>query len=502
MNVSDWIRKDHQRVVDQRGMEIPPTWFAQESTDLVGDELGQHVHISGRNRQVARRVADLLGSASEMAVVSTFLLADRDVEDALMAAAKRGVRVYAMLASEARLGREESDGEFDQRVLSEHKKMLKRLAGHVLFRSASHFHAKVVVVDPWSDPRGILLTANLTREALERNEELSVDLTAEEAQEAASILGWAMWETAEHEMVDPTDRFRAVKPMGSLERPAVEIPATTPVSTELLDRGLRLIDGARERIVVASFGWDAEHPLVQRLIERAQEGIEVVVLARLRRSVMPALVRLREAGATVYGFKWLHAKAIWSDLGEALVMSANLQADGLDRGFELGVDLTGARAKELHGRLIAWAKGAHWRLEHSPTLGDVDGSAMVWNDRELVEFKVVSSLDVPLGEHTASSADDLSVEPPTLPSNGVLPRPAHQLVCKWTVCAPTLGRKAKEVLRSPKNKKKRQSYDPPVFEDRGRTVIAVRDADELMVAKELLVELSADAVVVRTERDR
>lgn len=501
MNRSDWL-KNHQRLVDQRGVELPPTWVARENTGPIGDELGQHVHTSGRRRQVARRVAGLLAGASEMAVVSTFLLADPDVEDALMATAQRGVRVYVMLASEARLGREESDGEFDRRVLSEHKEMLKRLAGHVLFRSAPHFHAKVVVVDPQSNPRGILLTANLTREALERNEELAVDLTTQEARDAASLLGWAMWETAEHEMVDPADRFRAVKPMESLEPPAIELPATTPERTALRQRALELVDGARERLIVASFGWDAEHPLVRRLIDRAREGVEVVVLARLRPSVMPALIRLREAGATVYGFRWLHAKAIWSDQGEALVMSANLQPDGLDRGLELGLELKGTRAEELYGRLRSWAAAAKWKLDHGPSMGDVRGSAKVWNDREFVDIEVVPSLEVSLGEHVARSADDLSVEPPALPSNGALPRPAHELVCTWAVTAPTLHRKAKEVFRAAKGDEKRRSYEPPVFKDGGRTVVAVRHADELQAAKRLLGELSADAVVVRAEGHR
>lgn len=496
-----WLAED-RRVVDQRGLELPPTWVAREHRDRVEGEIGQAVHITGTQRRVARRVLELLGGARRLAVVSTFLLADPDVEDALMAAAQRGVRVYVMLASEARLGREESDGEFDRRVLSEHKEMLERLAGHVLFRSAPHFHAKVIVVDPQSNPRGILLTANLTREALERNEELAVDLTAQEARDAASLLGWAMWETAEHEMVDPADRFRAVKPVGSVDPPAIEMPATTPERTALRRRALEIVDGARDRLVVASFGWDAEHPLVRRLIERAREGVEVVVLARLRASVMPALLRLREAGATVYGFRWLHAKAIWSDQGAALVMSANLEPDGLDRGLELGLELTHTRAEELHGRLRAWAAAARWKLEHRPSLGVVRGSARVWMDRELVDIEVVPSLVVHLGEHVARSADDLSVEPPALPSNGPLPRLAHELVCTWTVAAPTLNREAKEVFRAPEGDGERRPYEPPVFEEGGRMVVAVRHTEELQAAKRLVAEESADAVVVRGGGDR
>ena len=123
---------------------------------------------------MATAIVTLLADAQEKVVLSSFLLADKGVEDAIFEAAKRGVRVYILIASEARLGREDGEGEFDKRVLAQHKAMLERLGGYALFRSASHFHAKVVIADPDTRPAGILLTANLTREALERNEELAV----------------------------------------------------------------------------------------------------------------------------------------------------------------------------------------------------------------------------------------------------------------------------------------------------------------------------------------
>ncbi|TOM07229.1 hypothetical protein CGH84_24310, partial [Vibrio parahaemolyticus] len=60
-----------------------------------------------------------------------------------------------------------------------------------------------------------------------------------------------------------------------------------------------------------------------------------------------------EAGAKVFGFKWLHAKAIWNEHNHGMIMSANLQEHGLDTGFELGVLLNGDRAKQLKECLVA-----------------------------------------------------------------------------------------------------------------------------------------------------
>jgi len=505
MSYDDLWKKPFKRLISQRDSALPPAWVVQSHEDQRPEELGRHVHISGRGRDAAQRLGDLIGVAREQAVVSSFLLADEGIQDAMLEAARRGVRVYVLLASEARLGREDSDDEFDRRVLVQHKAMLTQLAGHVLFRSAPHFHAKLVLVDPHSRPAGALLNANLTKEALERNEELAVELTPDEVREAAALAGWAMWESAEHEMVDPDDRFRSVKPLGSLEhpRPGSAVKATTAERNELREVASALVDGASERLMVASFGWDRDHLVVQRLCARAREGVAVTVLARIRPTSMPALLDLREAGATVLGFRWLHAKAIWSDTGEALVMSANLQRDGLDRGFEVGVSLRDDRAGEVQERLKAWAARAQWRLEHSPRLGDIAGKAKLWHGSKLVDVEVEATAAVSLGELTASSADDLTAPEPPVPSNGELPRLAHELLCSWVVAAPVLQSKAKEIFRPNERNRSRLSYSPPVFEERrGRQVVAVSSPDQLPAAQRIRQEVGAAAIVVSREVGR
>ncbi len=495
---SPW-KKTFVEVIDQRRGKLPSAWLATHKTSAPRSERGREVHESGRERVAANAVIALLQQAVVKVVVSSFLLADKGIEDALLATAKRGVRVYILLASEARLGREESEGEFDKKVIELHKQMLTRLGGHVHFRSAPHFHAKVVLVDPETRPAGILLTANLTTEALERNEELAVVLTTQEVVEATAYAKWAMWESAEHELVDPKDRFKAVKPLGKVPHPGPSsaLVATTSKTTAVRDEALRLIDVARARIVVSSFGWDAEHEVVRRLAARAREGVDVTVLARVRPSSVTALLALAVAGAKVVGFKWLHAKAIWIDSQQAIVMSANLQADGLDHGFELGVRLTGSRAAELLARLTRWAEGAEWRLAAAPTLGDASGKVLLWQGGKLVDGEVRPSADVDLGTVTASSAHELVAQRPATPSTGSVPRLAHELRCTWTVAAPLLASKAKEVRRPIDGEEKPVSYTPPVFREPGdRLVVAVRSHDELDLARALMSKVSAAAIVL------
>jgi cardiolipin synthase len=501
---SPWT-KTFVEVIDQRQQKLPPTWLAMNRVNTSCSECGQAVHESGRDRIAANAVIELLEQASEKVVVSSFLLADKGIEDALLATSKRGVRVYVLLASEARLGKEESEGEFDKKVLALHKEMLARLGGHVLFRSAQHFHAKVVLVDPKTRPAGILLTANLTTEALERNEELAIVLTSQEVVDATAFVRWAMWESAEHELVDPKDRFKAVKALGKVPHPSLPsaLVATTAIANSIREEALWLINRARSHIVVSSFGWDVEHHVVSRLVARASEGVRVTVLARIRPSSMPALLALAKAGANVVGFKWLHAKAIWTDAQQAMVMSANLQADGLDHGFELGVRVSGSRADEVYARLTRWADGAERRLAAAPMLGETNGKVMMWQGGKFVEAEVRPSTDLALGTVTASSADELMADRPVIPNAGLLPRLAHELRCTWTVTAPILEAKAKAVLKPTDGEGTPTPYTPPVFRDTSnRIVVAVRSTEELEPARALMSEVRASAIVVAKGGDR
>lgn len=499
-NNSTW-QKRFVEIIDQRQRELPPAWVSMLSVANARSERGQTVFESGRSREMANAVVSLLSQAREKAVISSFLLADKGVEDAILEAAKRGVRVYVLLASEARLGREAGEGEFDKRVLDQHKVMLTRLGGYALFRSAPHFHAKVVVIDPETSPAGLLLTANLTAEALERNEELAVTLTAAEVLEVSDYLKWAMWETAEHELIDPKDRFKATRPLGKVAHPdpGRSIVATTGKVNEIREEALRLMDGARSRIVASSFGWDEDHAVVKRLCARAREGLDVTVLARIRPSSMPALLALAEAGATVLGFRWLHAKAIWIDSGQSLVMSANLQRDGLDHGFELGLRLSDGRSQEVLERLEGWCTAAPWRLEHKPHLGALLGMVKLWKQEQLVDAEIVTSVDVDLGVVTAESAAAIEARRPQLPAETASPPTlAHELRCAWLVAAPTLAGKAKEKLRPAEEKAQpATSYHPAVFrEPSGRLVVAVRSVDELDQARVVMSEVEAATIVV------
>lgn len=263
-----------------------------------------------------------------MVVVSSFLLAERRLEECLFTAAQRGVRVYLLLACETRLDKVyRPDDDFGNECLDDHIRMLNRLAGWALIRSAPFFHAKTVLVDAHLNGRGFLSTANLTTEALTRNEELVVELTRPEINQVLAMLRWALWESARHEMTGPI-RFEAVKPLGEIPIPPAnqDVRALLDAQDSLTGALLQLIGESKVSLVISSYGWDEHHPVVKALCERSESGLQVTVLARVRDKAMPALLALRRARARVLGFEWLHAKAVWSDTGDGMILTANLES--------------------------------------------------------------------------------------------------------------------------------------------------------------------------------
>lgn len=487
------------KTVSQIGRPIGMAWVPQ--TRLVSEPgLGNEDLLpADASRRLEDALVKMIGAAQEMVVLCSFLLASNRLTDALEAAARRGVRVYMMLASEARLGQEREEDDFSKHCREHHEEMLRRLAPHAMIRSAAHYHAKTVLIDPkHPNAQGWLLTANITDEALSRNEELGLRLTSDEVHSVFAELRHAYWERAEHRM-SGTD-FNPTKPLGAVEPPSAGLVlVTSPTRRSIQDSVLRLIEETATRIIVSSFGWALDHPVTEALIVRAKAGVKITILARIRPAAMPALAALAEAGAEVCGFKWLHAKAIWTDLGRGIIMTANLERQGMDEGFELGVKLEGARASNLRKILDGWVGAASHRLDPAAAIKPETEKVTRWTKGALSDLQIPKSWSLDLGTVAMRSLLDPIPDCPS--PKDELPW-AHEVTFRWRIEPPQVSANAshidaddKEVTKDKMNNT-HETFPALMREASGRRVIVVSDIAQLDAAARITEERGAEAVVM------
>ncbi|HEX8441942.1 phospholipase D-like domain-containing protein [Archangium sp.] len=449
-----------------------------------------------------------IDSAREVVLLASFLLADEQIAEAMERAAHRGVRVYALTASEHRLATlPKEDDAFEMGMVDQHKRLLDRLAGKVLLRSAEHFHAKFLVVDPAGAARGWVSTANFNL-ALQKSVELGLAVSPEWAKGLAGWFSWVFWREAERELVTK-GRLAGVEQPPTLPREPTQagVFVTTRMHQFLREEVLRLIRTARREVLVSSYGLEAGYPVVQALADKARGGVPVTVLTRPRPAVLPAIAALAAAGARIAAHDKLHAKAVVSDAG-ALVLTANLEAQGLEHGFEVGVHLEATAASALRSTLQEWAEDFPWTFSPSARRGDHLGEIWIADRRQGEGLReVIPEQSVPLAPVVAPSALDLTMAPtPSLKAPEPGQRLPKRLRFEWEVRPPRLPEKAKERRRlvrreePGKNGKLRavevqESYEPPVFEHGGKLYVAVQTPEEFEPARRLAGELDATVVV-------
>jgi len=496
-----------RKTVDRSQETLPPLWMQHSHTDQPRTERPSQAPLfqTGQARLAASRAIEMIDSAREVVVVCSFLLSDPEVLVALERATSNAVRVYVMLAAESRLLSEPPEvdqsglAEWKRRVLAEFKGTLQRLGGRALIRASDQFHAKVVLVDPTTCPQGMLLTANLNSEPLERNQELAVELAEPEVRDIYSVIRWAFWEAASHEIINPKDSgMSAIRSLGEIEHPDA-LPhclCTTSSSTSIREAFLAAIESESQEIVVSCYGWDQNHAVVRALVEKARAGVAVTIFARPRAAAMPALLDLVTAGAKVMGFKYLHAKAIWISSGCGIMTSANLEPHGLDSGFELGVRLSDECTKALGQVFDEWRNTAEWELRTDARCGEISGPIQLWQENNLVAAEVVSEICLSVHKRDVPSAELLD---DAEPAEYQEPLPwAHRVVIEGEVVAPTLHPKAKEQFKKVNGrdgKTRKEPYSPRVYMQQGKLVVAIRSRNELPEAQNLRRELKAVAIV-------
>ena len=301
-------------------------------------------------------VVETIRRADKVVVISSPLMADYDVRDALIDTdgewEQDEKRCYVMTTTTIPF-LQDINKEFDEKSHQRHIEVLESIAGRVLVRLSDDFYANIVLADPRSDiPRG-LFTTRLATEEMESGYGLTVELEPDEVRLTMSILRWAFWEHSTYEIMG--GNLCDCKPLGEIKPvKSKKILQTGPHYTTIKSKIMKILDGNPKGIIVGSFGWDAGHAVVEKLCSLSRQGTNVTVLTMAEtKSTHDAMKKMKKAGILILGFSQFHTGVVISD-SDTLVMSASIKKRGLESGFELGITLEGRRAKEVKKSVSAW----------------------------------------------------------------------------------------------------------------------------------------------------
>jgi phosphatidylserine/phosphatidylglycerophosphate/cardiolipin synthase-like enzyme len=257
----------------------------------------------------------MIAGARRHVELTMYELQDPEVEDALVAAALRGVAVRVLL----------NRGYYSHRTSANDGALAFLRARHVPVRlSSSSFaytHQKTLIVD---GRRAAIMTLNFTRRYYATTRDFAVldpngaDVAAIEA------------------VFDADWRARAIAPStgaGGL----VWSPGATDAFVTMIGSARQSLDVESEELT--------DRSAIAALCAAARQGVAVRVVMTYDPAWLPAFAQLRGCGARIHVFHgehplYIHAKLILADRRRALISSQNLTPTSLERNRELGIVTT------------------------------------------------------------------------------------------------------------------------------------------------------------------
>ena len=436
--------------------------------------------------------------AKNVVCLSSYMIQQSDLTKALLEAASRDVRVYVLTAGEEELARADTElDDVEKAKLDDYKGLLNSLAGQVLVRTAPHFHAKFLLVDPGdSGADGFLMTCNATVDAMNgKNLEAACTLTEAEVRSYFSQFITAFWRESKHELLRPRELSGAHPAPPDISFGSVTHPATFGGCATLKERVTGLIDSAKESVVITGWTFGVGHAVVVSLEGALARGASVKVFTRPTSATSAALVGLASKGAVICGHDRYHAKMVIADGRRSVLMTSNFTERGLDGGFEAGVELGEEQTRPLAVLAGYWDSFCGWELLPAAKLRDatpmVRRETPTTKKMDAVEVQEQSTKD--MGSHNMASLGEPEYSPNVElanPNGAGATRLSKKVRYTWRVVPPVLPPQA-----APVNEKE---VPFPVYRvPKGGTFIVVAKWEDVERAKLFASKLKAKIVIPR-----
>lgn len=334
-------------IVNEGAIQFPilPNGSGWKSTE--NDKLS--VIESGEQKILFSKIINEINKAKEFICLQSFLIQDSALIDSLLKAVERNVKVFILSSAEARLKakiEEETDFIKDNYI----KLLDTKFKNHFVHRTAENFHAKYILIDPNTNPKGFICTNNFTENGFTKNPELAVELKKEQSEELFKIFVYHFWEYSTDEQT-ATNEFDKVKPASKFTLPNLQQILLTSPKTQnnsLNETLKKAAKNAKKSISFSTFQLDKNMELIKVILDNAKQGIEVTLFCRpIEKQFNEQLKELLEAGVQIFFHTLTHAKSLLIDKKEGFIFTANLTENGLENGLEVGVILDDQQTTDL-----------------------------------------------------------------------------------------------------------------------------------------------------------
>lgn len=326
-------------------------WKSSEQSNL-------SIFESGEQKTLFSKIISAIDKAQEFVCLQSFLIQDSALIDSLLKAVERKVKVFILSSAEARLkDRIEEETDF---IKANYIQLIdKKFRNHFVHRTAENFHAKYILIDPKTNPKGFICTNNFTENGFAKNPELAVELNKEQCEELFKVFVYHFWEHSTDEQTATTE-FEKVKPANKFSLSKLNNILLTSPNSELNTLNETLINVVRNgkiSISLSTFQLDKNTELIKTILEKAKQGIEVTLFCRpTEKQFNEQLTDLLEAGVQIYFHSLIHAKSLLIDDNIGFVFTANLTDNGLKKGLEVGVKLNEQQTADLNKIQANWKK--------------------------------------------------------------------------------------------------------------------------------------------------
>ncbi len=436
----------------QNDIEIHNWWKVdsiKEFQNQLKEQYKGDIWFTGNNRSFERKIASSIDEAKEMIVVSSFLLQQTKITDALLLASRRGVRVYIITASENQLeAQDRAESELDAEKIEEHKSLLESLRKRCLIRTAPHFHAKYILIDPRSnDCDGYMTSANLTQKALSKNVEIGLKLNHEQIRDLFNLFCFIFWKESSHEYLikGSLRKLHDVKDntLKPIKHPSIIAPRKVPDFKEAI---INLLNDTKGDVYISTFSIEQENDVFKVLLKNLQGNRSLHLYIQPKKKDLEALATLSRANAVIKGHPSLHFKSIVIDCTprpKGMIFTGNLTKDTLDGSHDIGVYLTPDQSEIILSLLKSWNRLLPASFFSHSSVKDLQpGTYWKWEPKKEA-IDLVDNKRIDLGEFQGNDLKKFKDYKPDLKVPEQSRESARTITFTWKNVPPKLPKGAK-----------------------------------------------------------